>query len=102
LYRSVTEERFSNITLRVRNQVHHENERLSSVIYRLPPMVTRMRPAWRFGERRGGRPKNHTPHPLPRGLSRHRQAADRRTSKSSIRNSLSHFTAKGAHLYAEH
>ena len=102
MYRSVTEERFSNITLRVRNQVHHENERLSSVIYRLPPMVTRMRPAWRFGERRGGRPKNHTPHPLPRGLSRHGQAADRRTSKSSIRNSLSHFTAKGAHLYAEH
>ena len=102
MYQSVTEDRFSNITLRVRNQVHHENERLSSVIYRLPPMVTRMRPAWRFGERRGGRPKNHTPHPLPRGLSRHGQAADRRTSKSSIRNSLSHFTAKGAHLYAEH
>jgi len=39
--------------------------------------------------------------PLPRGLSRHGQAADRRTSKSSIRISLSNFTAKGAHLYAE-
>jgi len=34
-------------------------------------------------------------------LSRHGQVADRRTSKSSIRISLSNFTAKGAHLYAE-
>ena len=30
------------------------------------------------------------------------EAADRRTSKSSNRNSLSNFTANGAHLYAEH
>ena len=57
LYQSVAEERFSSITLRVRNQVHHENERLSSVIYRLPPTVTRMRLAWRFGKRHGGSPR---------------------------------------------
>ena len=98
MYQSVAEERFSSITLRVRNQVHHENGRLSSVIYRLSPTVTRMRLAWRFGKRHGGSPKNRTPHPLPRGLSRHEQAADRRTSNSSIRISLSNFTAKGAHL----
>lgn len=40
--------------------------------------------------------------PLPRGWSRHGQSADSRTSKSSSRISLSNFTAKGAHLYAEH
>jgi hypothetical protein len=73
----------------------------SRVIYRLPAIVTCMRHAWRFGKRHGGRPKNRTPHPLPRRLSRHGQVADRRTGKSYIRNSLSNFTAKGAHLSAE-
>ena len=40
--------------------------------------------------------------PLPRGWSRQGQSAESRTSKSSSRISLSNFTAKGAHFYAEH
>ena len=77
LYQSVAEERFSSITLRVRNQVHHENGRLSSVI--LSPFADGHPHASRLEIRQTPR------RPAPRIAPRIRYRADcRATSKPPI------------------